>query len=166
MASQERLYLLDGMALAYRAFFAFIARPLINSKGINTSAIYGFTSALMKILDEDRPEHIAVVFDTPQPTFRHKLFAAYKATRQKMPEDMASQLDKLKDVVRAFNTPTIELAGYEADDIMGTLARRAEREGVLTFLVTGDKDFMQLVSPLVSLYHPGKAGTEAEIINA
>ncbi|HEX9006628.1 MAG TPA: DNA polymerase I, partial [Bacteroidota bacterium] len=118
------------------------------------------------ILDEDRPEHVAVVFDTPQPTFRHKLFAAYKATRQKMPEDMASQLDKLKEVVRGFSTPTIELAGYEADDIMGTLARRAEREGVMTVLVTGDKDFMQLVSPFVSLYHPGKTGTEGEIIDA
>ncbi len=165
MAQQERLYLLDGMALAYRAYFSFIARPLINSKGINTSAIYGFTMALMKILDEEHPDHIAVVFDTPQPTFRHKLYAQYKATRQKMPEDMASQLGKLKDVVRAFKTPVVELPGYEADDVMGTLARRAEREGVLTYLVTGDKDFMQLVSPLVKIYRPGKTGSDTEIVD-
>ncbi len=164
MKQPERLYLLDGMALAYRAYFAFIGRPLINSKGLNTSAIYGFVTALMKILSE-KPDHVAVVFDTPQPTFRHKLFTEYKATRQKMPEDMAFQLDKLKEVVRAFNTPTIELPGYEADDIIGTLARRAEKEGVFTYLVTGDKDFMQLISPLIRMYKPGKAGGDPEIVD-
>jgi DNA polymerase I len=164
MKQPERLYLLDGMALAYRAYFAFIGRPLINSKGLNTSAVYGFVTALMKILSE-KPDHVAVVFDTPQPTFRHKLFTEYKATRQKMPEDMAYQLDKLKEVVRAFNTPTIELPGYEADDVIGTLARRAEKEGVFTYLVTGDKDFMQLISPLIKMYKPGKAGGEPEIVD-
>jgi DNA polymerase I len=164
MKQPERLYLLDGMALAYRAYFAFIGRPLINSKGLNTSAIYGFVTALMKILSE-KPDHIAVVFDTPQPTFRHKLYAEYKATRQRMPEDMAFQLDKLKEVVRAFNTPSIELPGYEADDVIGTLARRAEKEGVFTYLVTGDKDFMQLISPLIRMYKPGKAGGEPEIVD-
>ncbi len=164
MKQTERLYLLDGMALAYRAYFAFIGRPLINSKGLNTSAVYGFATALMKILSE-KPDHVAVVFDTPQPTFRHKLYPEYKATRQKMPEDMAYQLDKLKEVVRAFNTPSIELPGYEADDVIGTLARRAEKEGVFTYLVTGDKDFMQLISPLIKMYKPGKAGGEPEIVD-
>ena len=163
MAALERLYLLDGMALAYRAYFSFIAHPLLNSRGENTSAIYGFVTALMKILDE-RPDHIAVVFDTREPTFRHKLYPAYKATREKMPEDMAAQLDKLKEVVRAFNTPLLEKPGYEADDIMGTLARRAERENVLTYLVTGDKDFMQLISPLIKMYRPGKGGSEMDIV--
>jgi DNA polymerase I len=164
MKQTERLYLLDGMALAYRAYYAFIGRPLINSKGLNTGAVYGFVTALMKILTE-KPDHIAVVFDTPQPTFRHKLFPEYKATRQRMPEDMAYQLDKLKEVVRAFNTPSIELPGYEADDVIGTLARRAEKEGVLTYLVTGDKDFMQLLSPLIKMYKPGKSGGEPEIVD-
>jgi DNA polymerase-1 len=163
MAAQERLYLLDGMALAYRAYYSFIAHPLLNSRGENTSAIFGFVTALMKILDE-RPDHIAVVFDTREPTFRHELYPAYKATRQKMPEDMAAQLDKLKEVVRAFNTPLLEKPGYEADDIMGTLARRAERENVLTYLVTGDKDFMQLISPLIKMYRPGKGGSEMDIV--
>jgi DNA polymerase-1 len=160
----ERLFLLDGMALAYRAYFSFISRPLINSKGQNTGAVYGFVTYLMKILEDERPDHIAVVFDTKEPTFRHKLYGEYKATRQKMPEDMASQMDKLKEVVRAFNTPLLELPGYEADDIIGTLARRAEREGVLTMMVTGDKDFMQLISPLIKMYKPGKAGGEPEIV--
>lgn len=164
MATQERLYLLDGMALAYRAYYSFIGRPLLNSKGMNTSAVYGFTTALMKILDDHTPDHIAVVFDTPAPTFRHEMYPAYKATRQKMPEDMAAQLAILKDVVRAFNTPVIELPGYEADDVIGTLARRAEREGVMTYLVTGDKDFMQLVSPLIAMYKPGKSGSDVEIV--
>lgn len=164
MSSIERLFLLDGMALAYRAYFSFIARPLINSKGENTSAVYGFVTALMKILDEERPDHIAVVFDTKEPTFRHRLFPAYKATRQKMPEDMAAQLERLKDVVRAFNTPLIELPGFEADDIIGTLARRAEAEGVLTMMVTGDKDFMQLISPMIKMYKPGKSGGDPEIV--
>jgi len=163
--SPERLFLLDGMALAYRAYFSFISRPLINSKGVNTSAIYGFVTALTKILEDEKPDHIAVVFDTKEPTFRHKKFPEYKATRQKMPEDMSSQMEKLKEVVRAFNVPSIELPGYEADDIIGTLARRAEKEDVLTYMVTGDKDFMQLISPKIKMYKPGKAGGEIEIVD-
>jgi len=165
-ARRERLFLLDGMALAYRAYFSFISRPLINSRGENTSAIFGFVNTLMKILNEDRPDHIAVVFDTKEPTFRHIMYGPYKATREKMPEEMAGQLEKLKEVVQAFNVPTIELPGYEADDIMGTLARKAERQGIETYLVTGDKDFMQLISPLVMIYKPGKQGEEWEILDA
>ncbi|MBA4313497.1 MAG: DNA polymerase I [Chlorobiaceae bacterium] len=163
--NSERLFLLDGMALAYRAYFSFISRPLINSKGENTSAIFGFVNTLMKILNDEKPEHIAVVFDTKEPTFRHKMYEPYKATRQKMPEDMSSQLDKLKEVVRAFNVPSLELPGYEADDIMGTLARKAERQKINTFLVTGDKDFMQLISSRIKMYKPGKQGDEWEIID-
>jgi DNA polymerase-1 len=165
MPKRERLFLLDGMALAYRAYFTFINRPLLNSKGENTSAIYGFVNTLMKILDEDRPEHIAVVFDTPEPTFRHKKFAAYKATREKMPEAMAEQLGRLKEVVEAFNVPILEAPGFEADDVIGTLAKRAEAKGIETSLVTGDKDFMQLISPLVRMYKPGKRGDDWEIID-
>jgi DNA polymerase I len=164
MAKQERLFLLDGMALAYRAYYSFITRPLINSKGRNTGAIYGFTTALIKILIDESPEHIAVVFDTKEPTFRHKRYPEYKATRQEMPEDLAAQLAPLKDMVRAFNVPSIELPGYEADDIIGTLARRAEKEKVLTMMVTPDKDYMQLVSPLIKIYRPGKGDADVEII--
>lgn len=161
----ERLFLLDGMALAYRAYFSFINRPLVNSRGENTSAIFGFVNTLMKILNEDKPDHIAVVFDTKEPTFRHKMYGPYKATREKMPEDMSSQLDKLKEVVRAFNLPSLEKPGFEADDIMGTLARKAEKQNILTMLVTGDKDFMQLISPLIKIYKPGKGGDDWEIVD-
>ncbi len=165
MPNQERLFLLDGMALAYRAYFAFINRPLINSKGMNTSAIYGFTTTLMRILDDEKPEHIAVVFDTKEPTFRHEMFKEYKATREKMPEDMSSQLGLLKDVVRAFNVPVIEQPGYEADDVIGTLAKRAEKEKVVTYMVTGDKDFMQLITPYVKILRPGKGGEDPEVVD-
>jgi DNA polymerase-1 len=160
----ERLYLLDGMALAYRAYYAFIQRPLLNAKGENTSAVFGFVTFLNRILSQEYPDHIAVVFDTSKPTFRHLAYPEYKATRQKMPEDMSSQLGILKEVVRAYNIPVIELEGYEADDVIGTLARRAEKEGVLTFLVTSDKDFMQLVTDKIRMYKPGKQGTDVEII--
>ncbi len=165
MAKTERLYLLDGMALTYRAYYAFIQRPLTNSKGENTSAVFGFVTFLNRILSQEYPDHIAVVFDTAKPTFRHKAFPEYKATRQKMPEDLAPQIGIVKEVVRAYNIPSIELDGYEADDIMGTLARRAEKENVLTFLVTSDKDFMQLVTDKVTIYRPGKQGTDAEIVS-
>ena len=165
MKRRQTLYLLDGMALAYRSYFAFIRNPLINSKGENTSAIFGFVNFLNKILDEKKPDYVAVVFDTIEPTFRHKEYPEYKATRQKMPEDMSSMMDKLKEVIRAFNVPVVELPGFEADDVMGTLARRAEKEPVETFLVTSDKDFMQLVSPAVKMYRPGKGGNDDEIID-
>src|SRR5262245_54480088 len=162
---RERLFLLDGMALAYRAYFSFITRPLVNSKGENTSAIFGFVNTFMKILNDDKPDHIAVVFDTKEPTFRHVLYDRYKATRQKMPEDMSSQMSKLKEVVLAFNVPLLELPGYEADDIMGTLARKAEHQNIETYLVTGDKDFMQLVSDVIKIYKPGKQGEAWELLD-
>ncbi len=162
---RERLFLLDGMALAYRAYFSFMARPLINSRGENTSAIYGFVTTLMKILNEERPEHIAVVFDTKQPTFRHIMYEPYKATRQKMPEDLAAQMDTLKEVVSAFNVPIVEVPGFEADDIMGTLAKRAVEERISAYLVTGDKDFMQLISSAVKMLRPGKRGDEWETLD-
>jgi DNA polymerase I len=162
---KERLFLIDGFALAYRSFYAFQKRPLINSKGQNTSAIYGFTTVLLRILDTESPDHIAVVLDSKEPTFRHKIFKKYKATREKMPEDLASQIDMLKQVIAAFNIPVVELPGYEADDIIGTLATLAEREGVETYMVTGDKDYMQLVNDVIRMYKPGKAGAEPEVID-
>ena len=165
MSKTERLYLIDAMALAYRAYFAFIRQPLMNSKGENTSAVYGFVTFLNRILSQEFPDHIAVVFDTGKPNFRHKEYKEYKATRQKMPDDMITQIPIIKEVVRAYNIPTIEMEGYEADDVIGTLAKQAEREGVITFLVTPDKDFMQLVSDTIKIFKPGKQGTDIEIID-
>jgi DNA polymerase I len=162
---KERLYLIDAMALAYRAYFAFIRQPLMNSKGENTSAVYGFITFLNRILSQEFPDHIAVVFDTAKPTFRHEAYKEYKATRQKMPDDMITQIPIIKEVVRAYNIPVIEMDGYEADDVIGTLAKQAEREGVMTFLVTPDKDFMQLVSDITKIFKPGKFGTDVEIVD-
>ena len=146
MSSSKRLFLVDGNAIAYRSYYAFIQRPLTNAKGQNTSAVYGFVTFLNRILTQEAPDYIAVVFDTGAPTFRHKEYKEYKATRQKMPEDLFSQLAIIKDVVTAYKIPVLEMDGFEADDIIGTLAKRAESEGALSFLVTPDKDFMQLVS--------------------
>lgn len=165
MGKKEKLFLLDGTALAYRAYYAFIGRPLVTSGGMNVSAIYGFTNSLIKILEEEKPDYIAVVFDSGQPTFRHKMHPEYKATREKMPEDMAVQLQKLKEVLEAFNVPILEVPGYEADDVMGTLAKAAESKGIETYLVTGDKDFLQLVSPMIKIYRPTKGLADIEIVD-
>ncbi len=156
--------LLDGMALAYRAYYAFIQRPLINAKGQNTSAVFGVVTFLNKILQDEKPDHIAVVFDTSAPTFRHDAYTEYKATRQKMPDDLSSQIPIIKQAIRAYNIPTVEREGFEADDIIGTLARQAEREGTRTFLVTSDKDLMQLVSDRITMYRPGRQGTDVDLV--
>jgi len=164
MSSAKRLFLIDGTAIAYRSYYAFIQRPLINSKGQNTSAIYGFVTFLNRILTDESPDYVAVVFDTAAPTFRHKAYKEYKATRQKMPEDMSAQLIAIKVIVNAYRIPVLEMDGYEADDVIGTLAKRAEREKVSSFLVTADKDFMQLVSQRTKIYKPGRQGTDVEIV--
>jgi DNA polymerase-1 len=165
MSSSKRLFLIDGNAIAYRSYYAFIQRPLTNSKGQNTSAVYGFVTFLNRILTHEAPDYIAVVFDTGAPTFRHKEYKEYKATRQKMPEDLFSQLAIIKDIVNAYKIPVLEMDGFEADDVIGTLAKRAESEGALSFLVTADKDFMQLVSNKTKMYRPGRQGTDVEIVD-
>jgi len=152
--------LIDGSALAYRSYFAFIRNPLINSKGENTSAVYGFTNSLLRLLTRDKPEYLAVVFDSRRPTFRHKAYPPYKATRQKMPEDMAPQLPRIIEVLDAMGLPVLEMPGYEADDIVGSLAKRFVSEGVEIYLVSGDKDFYQLVAPSVKFYNLRTTGKE------
>ncbi|CAN5454979.1 DNA polymerase I [soil metagenome] len=160
------LYLLDGMALVYRAYLALIRSPIYNSKGTNTSALFGFVNTLVDLLVKRSPTHIAVVFDTSAPTPRHHLFPAYKAQRQEMPEDLAAAIPHVKRLVRAFNIPALELDGFEADDIIGTLAARADARGdMLTYMVTPDKDFAQLVSPTTIIYKPGRQGGEVELLD-
>ena len=161
----KTLFLIDGSALAYRSYFAFQRNPLINSKGENTSAVFGFLNSLLKINDEHQPDYIAAVFDTPQPTFRHKIYPEYKATREKMPDEMIEQLPRIKQVLDVLNIPVIEVPGLEADDVMGVLAKQAESLKLETFLVTGDKDFMQLVSPSIKIFNPKRAGEEPEILD-
>lgn len=153
---KKTLYLVDGTALAYRAYFAFIKNPLINSRGENTSAAFGFTNSLVNLIRDFSPDYIAVVFDTGAPTFRHEMYDDYKATRQKMPDEMIDQLPRVKQAVEALGLVHLELNGYEADDIIGTLACRAAEEGLDVCMVTGDKDFMQLVGDSVYMYVPMK----------
>jgi len=157
------MFLVDGSALAYRAYFAFIRNPLINSRGENTSAAFGFLNSLIKIIREEQPDYLAVVFDTKAPTFRHKMYEAYKATRVKMPEEMVAQLPRIHQTVAALRIPMIMQEGYEADDIIATLARQASAAGMLVSIVTGDKDLFQLVNDSVRIYLPQK-GSEPPIV--
>lgn len=162
--SDKRLFLLDGHALVYRAHFAFISRPLINSKGINTSAITGFVRTLWDLMIHQKPTHIAVAFDPKGDTFRHEIFPAYKANRDAQPEDISVAMEYLPRIVEAFNIPVVMVPNYEADDVIGTLSKQAEKEGFTVYMVTPDKDYAQLVSPNIFIYKPGKQGGEAEIL--
>lgn len=160
----KTLFLLDAMALIYRAHFAFSKNPRINSKGLNTGAPFGFTNSLYEILDKRKPTHIAVAFDTSAPTFRHEQFEAYKANREETPEDIRIGTPIVKDIVRAFNIPVLELDGYEADDIIGTFAKKAAREGFEVFMMTPDKDYGQLVEEHIYLYKPAFMGNAVDIM--
>jgi DNA polymerase-1 len=148
------LVLIDGMAIAYRAYFAFIGHPLTNARGENTSAVYGFVNAILQFLDKHKPDYAAVCFDTSAPTFRHEMYAPYKAQRQAMPDDMRPQIQIIKDITKAYNIPQVELDGFEADDIIGTLAYLAEKNNMETIIITPDKDFCQLVTKKVKLMRP------------
>jgi len=162
--AMKRLFLLDGMALVYRAHFAFIQNPIRNSKGVNTSALYGFINTLLFILEKESPTHIGVAFDTSAPTPRHIRYPAYKAQRDEMPEELAAAIPHVKDLCRAFHIPVLEIDGFEADDIIGTLVKRAEPDGFESFMVTPDKDFAQLLSATTFMWKPGRKGTDHEII--
>ena len=162
---EKRLFLLDGMALVYRAHFAFITRPILDSSGRNTSAAFGFTNTLLELLDKRNPTHIAVAFDTSAPTARHEMFPEYKAQRDAMPEELAAAIPEVKELLKAFRIPVLELDAYEADDIIGTLARQAESAGYEeVFMVTPDKDYAQLVDEHTFMYKPGRKGGEVEIL--
>jgi len=161
--TRPKLFLLDAMALIYRAFFALNKNPRINSKGLNTSAILGFANTLLELLTSEKPTHIGVAFDTIAPTQRHIDFAEYKANREKMPEDLAKSLPYIVDLIKAFNIPLLMADGYEADDVIGTLAKNAEKEGFEVFMMTPDKDFGQLVTENIKMYKPSRGGEKPEI---
>ncbi len=163
VCSGKRLFLIDAYALIYRSYFAFIRNPRFNSKGVNTSASLGFANTLVQLLETEKPEHIGVVFDLGKPTFRHELYPAYKATRQEMPEDLRKSVPSIRKMVEAFRIPIIEKEGFEADDIIGTLARKAEHAGFTVYMMTPDKDYAQLVTEHVFMYKPGKSGSDIEI---
>src|SRR5690606_25661802 len=152
----KKLFLLDGMALIYRAYFALSKNPRITSTGFNTSAIFGFANTLLELLRTQQPSHIAVVFDTMAPTNRHAEFEAYKANRQAIPEDLSAAIPYVYKLIEGFNIPLITLDGYEADDIIGTLAKQAEARGYTVYCMTPDKDFGQLVTENIFIYKPAR----------
>ncbi len=160
----KKLFLLDAMALIYRAFFALNKNPRINSKGLNTSAILGFANTLLDVLQNEKPTHIGVCFDTQAPTARHIEFQDYKANREAMPDDLATAIPYIQQLIEAFDIPILSVDGYEADDVIGTLAKRAEQQGFETYMMTPDKDFGQLVSEHIFIYKPAKFGQSAEIL--
>jgi DNA polymerase I len=163
MLPEKKLFLLDAYALIYRSFYAFIRNPRYNSKGLNTSAIFGFINTLDSLLKTENPSHIAVVFDADTPTFRHGMYAPYKAQREKTPEDISNSVPWIKKFLGSYSIPVIESPGYEADDVIGTLAVKAEERSWTTFMMTPDKDFCQLVTDKIILYKPGRMGNLAEV---
>lgn len=158
MNSTDKLFLLDAYALIYRGYYAFIKNPRINSKGFNTSAILGFVNTLEEVLRKERPSHIGVAFDPPGPTFRHEAYEAYKAQREETPETIRLSVPIIKDIIRAYHIPILEVSGYEADDVIGTLATEAGRQGITTYMMTPDKDYGQLVAENVFMYRPKHTG--------
>ena len=163
MPTKNKLFLLDAMALIYRSFFAFQRNPRMNSKGLNTGAILGFTNTLWEILKNQKPTHIAIAIDTKVPTVRHEAFAEYKANRASMPEELSASIPYIIKIIEAFNIPLLFKDGYEADDVIGTFAKEAERQGFTVFMMTPDKDFAQLVSENIFMYKPARMGKEVEI---
>lgn len=160
----KRLFLLDGMALIYRAHFAMVRSPRYTSASVCTSAVFGMTNAILDILKREQPSHIAAVFDTSAPTHRHIEYPAYKAQRDAMPEDLSSQIPLVFRLFESFNIPVITIDGYEADDIIGTLAHQAEGKGFTTYMVTPDKDFQQLLTDNIYIYRPGRQGNSHEVV--
>jgi len=160
----KKLFLLDGMAMVYRSYFAFIRNPMINSKGRNVSAVFGFLNSMLEIIDKQEPTHIAVAFDVSGPTFRHDEFPEYKAQREETPEEIRAAVPAIMEFLEAFNIPVLTKQGFEADDIIGTLARRAEKEGFDTYMVTPDKDFAQLVDEHTFMVKPAKKGQDPEVL--
>ena len=161
--SNKKLFLLDAYALIFRAYYAFIKNPRITSKGLNTSAIFGFLLTLEEVLQKQKPTHIAVVFDTPRPTFRHEMYKEYKATRDETPEDIKKSVPYIKRLIEAFRIPVLECPGFEADDVIGTLANVASARGFVTYMMTPDKDFAQLVADNIFMFKPSRSGNESVV---
>ena len=163
--TDKKLFLLDAYALIYRAYFAFAKNPRINSKGQNTSAAFGFTNVLIDVIKTEKPTHLAVVFDPPGGSVHRQAdFEAYKAHREEMPEDIRSMIQPIKKIIEAFRVPVLQVDGYEADDVIGTVAKIAEKKGYTTYMMTPDKDYGQLVSESTFIYKPGRGGAPAEIL--
>ena len=164
MAEDKRLFLIDAYAIIFRAYYSFISNPRINSKGLNTSAMFGFTNTLWSLLQKENPTHIAVVFDPPGDNFRKEQFQAYKANRDETPEDIKKSVPYIREIIKAMRIPTLEVAGFEADDTIGTLAKKGKKAGYTVYMMTPDKDFGQLIEDGIYMYKPGRKGGDHEVI--
>src|ERR1044071_765730 len=162
----KKVFLLDAYALIFRAYYALIRNPRVTSKGKNTNAQFGFTNTLVELMTKQKPSHMAVCFDTHAPTERHTDFADYKANRQEAPEDLMAAIPDMKKIIRGFNIPVVEVDGFEADDVIGTLSKQAAKQGYEVFMVTPDKDYGQLVDGNIKIYKPGYQGGSVEIMGA
>ncbi|MGC9365011.1 MAG: DNA polymerase I [Fidelibacterota bacterium] len=165
MSKKKTLYLIDGSAIAYRSYFGMIRNRLTNSAGQPTGAVFAYVNSLLKLIEEEKPDYIGMVFDAPEKTFRHKIYEDYKATREAMPDELVSQLPYIHKVTEAMNIPVIIRPGYEADDVIGTLAKHARQQGLQVYMVTGDKDFMQLLEPDIFIYKPTSGQKAVEVID-
>ena len=162
---ENTLFLIDGHSLIFKMYYAFLRHPMINSKGADTSILFGFTKYILELIDREKPSHIAVAFDPPGGTFRHEMFADYKGTRDATPQLVIDALEPLCEICKAMRIPVLMVKGFEADDVIGSMAKRAEKEGLKVYMVTPDKDYGQLISPNIIQYKPGKAGGENELID-
>ncbi len=165
MRDKKLFVIVDTMALAYKAYFAYINRPLSNSKGEPTSAVYGFLSQIFKILNDTKPDYFVIAFDSKEKTFRHDRYENYKSSREEMPEELIPQIARIKEIVEAFNFPLLIQPGFEADDLIGTAVKLAEKEGLESYAVTPDKDYIQLITDFVKILRPGKSGDKWELID-
>lgn len=165
LPTDKKIFLVDAMALVYRSYFAFIRNPLINSKGLNTSASFGFTNSLLNVLKNEQPSHIAIAFDTHAPTERHIQFKEYKAQRQETPEDIINNLPYIHKIIDSLNIHSISLDGYEADDIIGTMALQLSKKGFTVYIMSADKDYGQLLNEHIFIYKPGRSGSDSEILD-
>jgi DNA polymerase-1 len=162
---KKKFVIIDAMALAYKGYYAFITRPLSNSKGEPTSAVFGFLNQLFKIIEDTKPDYLAVAFDSKEKTFRHDRYENYKSSREAMPEDMVPQIHRIKEIVEAFNIPIYILPGYEADDLIGTAVKKAEEHGFISYAITPDKDYVQLITENIKVVKPGKSTDEIIILD-
>ena len=162
---EKNIYLIDGHALIFKMYYAFLRRPMINSKGVDTSILFGFTKYILEMIERERPTHIAVAFDPPGGTFRNEIYPEYKATRDETPQLVIDSLEPLTEICKALKIPVLMIPGYEADDVIGSAAKKCEKEGFTVYMVTPDKDYGQLISDHIIQYKPGKAGGERELID-
>ena len=165
MEKEKKLFLLDAYALIFRSYYAFIRNPMYNNEGLNTSCIFGFINTLEELLSKEKPTHIAVAFDPPGPNFRHEMFPQYKANRDATPEDIIKSVPYIKDILKAYGIPIIQIDGYEADDVIGSMAIKAKADGYTVYMMTSDKDYIQILSENIYIYKPSRTGLGVEIVD-